>query len=361
MGALPLGVNELGGWRVSDLMELSAPSPSMNSESVYHVPQESQNSACKWLSELWSTSFRRSIPQVFANPNSGIQDVFGDGGSSSTPFTNGEVRPLYEWWFRRFGPFYILEKSFEVTQLKVATDAQDSNKGGFFSAISDPVQGAPTGCDADWANAPPPLAFVNKISKALLCLCLTAAGRRLIAYASELSKSTNTIFTIRPYVQKVGTAPDAKTAYCYDPSLEGRFERGGLRTWLGRPLLPSTGTRMGRIYVSPNMSDSYFSSKDGAQLPVYLALAHEIIHVINVIQLGDSVKKLSDIDLPSVTESMILSFGNRPTGTMHSARKRPDRPLNHPASAMLPPTKTIPAVSGQPTPADHPRQSPNFT
>ena len=46
---------------------------------------------------------------------------------------------------------------------------------------------------------------------------------------------------------------------------------------------------------------------------------------------------------------------------MHSARKRPSRPSDHPASAMPPPTKTIPAVSGQPTPVDHPRQPPNFT
>ncbi len=46
---------------------------------------------------------------------------------------------------------------------------------------------------------------------------------------------------------------------------------------------------------------------------------------------------------------------------MHRVRKPGTRPLNHPASAMPPPTKTTPAVSGQPTPADHPRQSPNFT
>ena len=46
---------------------------------------------------------------------------------------------------------------------------------------------------------------------------------------------------------------------------------------------------------------------------------------------------------------------------MHKARKRPSRPSDHLASAMPRPTKSIPAVSGQPTPADHPRQSPKFT
>ena len=48
-------------------------------------------------------------------------------------------------------------------------------------------------------------------------------------------------------------------------------------------------------------------------------------------------------------------------GLMHSARKRPSRPSDHPASAMPPPTKTIPAVSRQPAPADPYRQPPNFT
>ena len=44
------------------------------------------------------------------------------------------------------------------------------------------------------------------------------------------------------------------------------------------------------------------------------------------------------------------------TVAMHSARKRPSRPSDHPASAMPPPTKTIPAVSGEGTPADPRRQ-----
>ena len=45
---------------------------------------------------------------------------------------------------------------------------------------------------------------------------------------------------------------------------------------------------------------------------------------------------------------------------MHSARKRPDRPLNHPASAMPPPTKTIPAVRDEPTPANPDHQPRNI-
>ena len=35
---------------------------------------------------------------------------------------------------------------------------------------------------------------------------------------------------------------------------------------------------------------------------------------------------------------------------MRRTRKRSSRPMNHPASAMAPPTKTIPTVSSEPTP-----------
>ena len=43
---------------------------------------------------------------------------------------------------------------------------------------------------------------------------------------------------------------------------------------------------------------------------------------------------------------------------MHRVRKPGTRPSDHAASAMQPPTKTIPAASDEPTPADHPRQPP---
>ena len=52
---------------------------------------------------------------------------------------------------------------------------------------------------------------------------------------------------------------------------------------------------------------------------------------------------------------------SKPARTMHSTRKRPSRPLDHRASAISSPTKTIPAVSSERTPADHPRQPPNLT
>ena len=46
---------------------------------------------------------------------------------------------------------------------------------------------------------------------------------------------------------------------------------------------------------------------------------------------------------------------------MHTTRKRPSRPSAHPASAMPPPTKPIPAVRSDATPADPHRQERNFT
>ena len=46
---------------------------------------------------------------------------------------------------------------------------------------------------------------------------------------------------------------------------------------------------------------------------------------------------------------------------MHNSRKPGTRPLNHPASAAPPPTKTIPTVSDEPTPANPHRQTRNFS
>ncbi len=48
-------------------------------------------------------------------------------------------------------------------------------------------------------------------------------------------------------------------------------------------------------------------------------------------------------------------------GPIHRPRKRPNRPFDHPASAMPPRTKTIPAVSSEATPANSQRQPRHFT
>lgn len=250
------------GWLTVDSITAGAAPPFAVGAKLY-VPKECIVELESWWAEMWSTDFRAYVQRIHR-------------------IDKTEVVTEQVWTYKKFGPVFILLKvepgANPITIPKGWIPMLAGKMPNWFSVpTGTPVPKIPS--VGNWTDGGAQFEFVRKVIKCIVVLWLTGVGRSLLDYVNAELDSARHVVTIRPAGgQKFVCLHDGDHNRNFeDRYLDGaacaKFANVPLQSGLALPVLE-------KIYLSKTLGDLEQCIGTGAPFPVWLNLAHEMLHAL---------------------------------------------------------------------------------
>lgn len=298
------------GWSLVDNITSSS-APPFSPDAKFFVPKDSVEELKAWWAQTWSTDYRAFIRRA-------------------QRIDNVDVETEEVWTYKKFGFLFVLShiepgKKPETLPAGWAPFLGGQMHDWFTVNTGMVVPEIPT--TATWSEGGVKFAFVRKIIKCIIVLWITGPGRDLLNQVKSQLEHNRRIVTIRPVTaQKFVCLHDGD----HNRTFEDRFLDGAACGKFGTISLSSSPVFpvLHKIYLSTMLGDADQCIVTGAPFPVWLALAHEILHALKDEIAPDAMGSTGQPEFsiitggPAPTDAVLRDFSQIKVGPIPTEKRK---------------------------------------